>query len=123
MVEEKSVVLAGDYKLNHFAKRDRSLLQSVISPYDLKQSNIDTATRMTNFSSTLVDYIITDDYETGIVVDTILITEHFATITVLKSVRQKSKRTKKKCFDKKTIQPKRSKIFLKIQTENKFTMQ
>ena len=67
MAEGKSVVLAGDYNLNYFAKRDRNLLQSVISPYDLKPSNIDTATRMINSSSTLIDYTITYDYETGIV--------------------------------------------------------
>ena len=101
MAEGKSVILAGDYNLNYFAKRDRSLLQSVISPYDLKPTNKDTATRITNSSSTLIDYIITDDYETGIVADTILITDHFATITVLKSVMLKSKTTKKKFFDKK----------------------
>ena len=61
----------------------------------------DTATRMTKSSSTLIDYIITDDYETGIVADTILKTDHFETITVLKSVMLKSKTTKKKFFDKK----------------------
>ena len=61
MAEGKSVILAGDYKLNYFAKRDRSLIQSVISPYDLKPTNNDTATRMTKSSSTLIDYIITDD--------------------------------------------------------------
>ena len=96
MAERKSVILAGGYNLNYFAKRDRILLQSVISPYDLKPSNIDTATRMTNSSSTPIDNIITDVYETGIVVDTILKTDHFATITVLKSVMLKSKTTKKK---------------------------
>ena len=53
---------------------------------------------MTNSSSTLIDYIITDDYETGRVADTILKTDHFATITVLKSVMLKSKTTKKKLF-------------------------
>ena len=100
MAEGKSFILAGDYNLNYFAKRDRSLLQSLISPYDLKPSNIDKATRMTNSSSTVIDYIIRDDYETGIVADTILKTDHFATITVLKSVILKSK-TKKKFFDKK----------------------
>ena len=41
-----------------------------------------------NFSSTLIDYIITDDYETGLVVDTILETDHFATIRVLKKTIQ-----------------------------------
>ena len=91
MAEGKFVILAGDYNLNYFAKRDRSRLQSVNSPYDLKPTNNDTATRMTNSSSTLIDYIITDDYETGIVADTILKTDHFATITVLKSVMLKSK--------------------------------
>ena len=86
---------------NYFAKHDRSLLQSVISPYDLKPTNSDTATRPTNSSPTLIDYIITDDYETDIVADTILKTDHFATITVLKSVMLKSKTTKKKFIDKK----------------------
>ena len=99
MAEGKSVILVGDYNLNYFAKRDRNLLQSVISPYDLKPTNNDTATRITNSSSTLIDYIITEDYETGIVADTILKTDHFATITVLKSVMLKSKTTKKNFFD------------------------
>ena len=81
MAEGKSVILTGDYNLNYFAKSDRSLLQSVISPYDLKPTNNDTATRMTNSSSTLINYIITDDYETGIVADTILKTDHFAKIS------------------------------------------
>ena len=70
MAEGKLVILAGDYNLNYFAKRDRSLLQSEVSPYDPKPTNNDTATRITNSSSTLIDYIITDDYETGIVAET-----------------------------------------------------
>ena len=61
MAEGKSVIHAGDYNLNYFAKRDRSLLQSVIFPYSIKPSNIDTATRMTNSSSTLIEFIITDE--------------------------------------------------------------
>ena len=61
MAEGRYVIPAGDYNLNFFAKRDRSLLQSLISPYDLKPTNNDTATRMTNSSSTLIEYIIRDD--------------------------------------------------------------
>ena len=72
MAEGKSVILAGEYNLYYFAKRDRSLLQSLISPYDLKPTNKNTATKMTTSSSTLTDYIITDNYEIGIVADTIL---------------------------------------------------
>ena len=120
MAEGKSVLLAGDYNLNYFAKRDKSLLQSVISPCDLKPSNIDTATRMSNSSSTLIDYIIRDYYDTGIVADTVLKTDHFATITVLKSVMPKTKTTKKKFFDKKNIA---FQILLKFQTEDTFTVQ
>ena len=86
MAERKSVKHAGDYNLNYFAERVRSLLQSVISPYDIKPSSIDKATRMTNSSSTLINYIITDDYETGVVEDTYSKTDHNATITVLKPV-------------------------------------
>ena len=56
----------------------------------------------TNSSSTLIDYIITDDYKTCILADTILKTDLFPTITVLKSVMLKSKTTKKTFFDKKT---------------------
>ena len=100
MAEGKFVILAGDYILNYFANRDRSLLQSVISPWDLKPSNIDTATRTTNSSSTLIDYIITDDYKTGIVAGTIFKFGHFATISVLKSVMLKAK-TKQTFFEKK----------------------
>ena len=85
MAERKSVKLSGDYNLKYFAKSDKSLLQSVISPYNLKPSNIDTATRVTNASSTYMDYIIPGDYETGIIADTILKADRFATITVPKS--------------------------------------
>ena len=53
---------------------------------------------MTNSSSTLNNYIITNAYETGIVADTILKTDHFATITVLKPVMLNSKITKKNFF-------------------------
>ena len=98
MAEGKSVILAEDYNFKYFAKHDRSLLRSVNSPYDLKPSNIYTTTRMSNSSSTLIDYIITDDYETGIVADTILKIDHFATITVLKSGMNE-----KKFFDKKKL--------------------
>ena len=94
MGEGKSVINAGDYKLKYFSKLDRSRLQSAISPYDIKPSNIDTATRMTHSSSTLVGFIITDDYETGNVEDTIFKTDHFLRITVLKTVMLKSKATK-----------------------------
>ena len=85
MAERKSVKLSGDYNLNYFAKCDKSLLQSVISPYYRKPSNIDTATRVTNPSSNYIDHIITGDYETGTVADTILNADYFATITVPKS--------------------------------------
>ena len=47
MAKGKYVILAGDYNFNYFAKRDRSMLKSVITPNDLKPSNIDTATRLT----------------------------------------------------------------------------
>ena len=47
MGEGKSVIHAGDYNLNYFAKCDRSLLQTVTSPFDIKPLNIDTDTRMT----------------------------------------------------------------------------
>ena len=100
MVEGKSVKHAGDYNINHFANHDRNLLQFVISPYDLKPSNINTATRMTNSSLTLIHYIITDDNETGTVADKILKTDPCATITVLKSVILKSKTTKKNFLTK-----------------------
>ena len=56
MADGKSVILGADYNLNFFAKRDKSLLQSVISPFNLKPSNNDRATRITNFSSTFDDY-------------------------------------------------------------------
>ena len=85
MAERKSVKLSGDYNLNYFAKRDKSLLQSVNSPNDRKLSNIDTATRVTNPSSNYIDHIITGNYETGILANTILKADHFATITVPKS--------------------------------------
>ena len=38
MAEGKSVIIVGDYNLNYIAKRDRSQLQSVVSPYELKPS-------------------------------------------------------------------------------------
>ena len=50
---------------------------------------------MTNSSS------VTSYYETGIVAETTLKTDHFAKITVHKSVMLKSKTTKKNIFDKK----------------------
>ena len=102
MAERKSVILAEDYNLNYFAKRDRSLLQSVISPYGLKPTNNDTATRITNSSSTLIYYIITNDCETGIVGDTILKTDHFATITFLVCDAQ-IKNNKEKIFRQKKL--------------------
>ena len=103
MAEEKFVIHAGVYNLNNFAKRGRSVLQYEFSPYDLKPSIIDTATRMTNSSSTLIDYIIADNYKTGIIVDKILKADHLATITVLKSVMRKSKTTKKIFLTKKVF--------------------
>ena len=54
---------------------------------------------MKDSSSTLIGYIITDDYETGIVADTILKTDHFATTTVLKSVMFDSKTTRINFFN------------------------
>ena len=47
VAEKKSVKHAGDYNLIYFAERDKSLLKSVISPYDIEPSNSDTAPRMT----------------------------------------------------------------------------
>ena len=78
---------------------------------------------MTNSSSTLIDYIITDDYETGIVADTILKTDHFATITVLKSVMLKSKTKKNSFLTKKLFSHSIPKFLLKIQTGGTFTVQ
>ena len=72
-------------------------------------------TRMTNSSSTLIDYIITDDYETGMVADTILKTDHFVTIAIIKHVNLKSN-TKKNFFSQKSC----SAIAFQNCTENSF---
>ena len=83
----------------------------------LKPSNTDTATRVTNSSSTLIDYIITDDYKTGKVAATISKTDHFATITVLKSVMIKSETTKKKFLTKKLVGHSVPKFYEKFRLE------
>ena len=67
-----------------FTKRDKSRLQFEIFPNDLKQTNIDAATRKTNSSSTITDCIITDYHEPSRVADTKLKGDHLATTVILK---------------------------------------
>ena len=108
-------------KLREYITQENT--ENIFSPYDFKQSNNKTATIMTHSSSTPIDYIITDYYQTVTVADTILKADHFAIITVLKSAMLKSITVKTKLSIKKTIQPQHSKILLKIQTGDTMAVQ
>ena len=99
--ENKKIFLLGDYNLNYFNCNERNLLETLILPYGLLNSNKTLATRETSRTKSLIDYVICEKFFSSQTLDSILKSDHLATLTLIgETVENKKEAIKKIVFDK-----------------------
>ena len=81
--ENKTIFLLGDYNLNYFNCNKRNLLETLILPYGLLNSNKSLATRETSRTKSLIDYVICENFFSSQSLDLILKSDHLATLTLI----------------------------------------
>ena len=115
ITENKPITLMGDYNIDYMNEREMQDLETVIIPYGFKINNIDQPTRVRGNSKSLIDYIISDHFQSesfnAYVSDTPLRTankqqiDHFATSLITNiDCKSTSKVFKKTIFNKQTYQ-------------------
>ena len=99
--ENKKKFPLGDYNLNYFNCNERNLLETLILPYGLLNSNRTLATRETSRTKSLIDYVICENFFSSQTLDSILKSDHLATLTLIgETVKNKKEAIKKIVFDK-----------------------
>ena len=99
--ENKSNFLLGDYNLNYFNCNERNLLETLILPYSLLNSNATLATGETSRTKSLIDYVICEKFLSSQTLDLILKTDHLATLTLIGvNVKNRKEAIKRIGFDK-----------------------
>ena len=99
--ENKKNFLLGDYNLNYFNCNERNLLETLILPYGLLNSNKTLATRETLRTKSLIDYVICEIFFSFQTLDSILKSDHLAALTLIgETVKNKKEAIKKIVFDK-----------------------
>ena len=106
ITKNEKIILLGDYNINYLDILERSRLETVIPPYDLHIKNQTIPPRLNrgNYTKSLIDYIITDcsTINDTIICDSIVKSDHFATLSLLGlHVETKKIPVQKKFFDKK----------------------
>ena len=100
--ENKKNFLPGDYNLNYFNCNERNLLETLILPYGLLNSNKTLATRETSRTKSLIDYVICENFFSSQTLDSVLKSDHLATLTLIGETVKKKKLSKKLCSIKQT---------------------
>ena len=106
ITKNEKIILLGDYSINYLDTLERSRLETVILPYDLhiKNQTIPTRLNRDNNTKSRIHYIITDCsiINDTIIFDSILKSDHFASLSLLRlHVETKKVPVQKKLFDKK----------------------
>ena len=81
--ENKKIFLLGVYNLNYFNCNERNLLETLILPYGLLNSNKTLATRETSRTKSLIDNVICENFFSSQTLDSILKSDHLATLTLI----------------------------------------
>ena len=96
--KNKKNFLLGDYNINYC--NERNLLETLILPYGLLNSNTTLATRETSRTKSLIDYVICENFLSSQVLDSILKSDHLATLTLIGETVRNKEAIKKMVFDK-----------------------
>ena len=80
--EKKRIILLGDYNINFFDQNERNLLETLIIPYGLSSCNTTTPTRIFKKCRSLIDYVISEEFLCCYIAETILKTDHYATMAI-----------------------------------------
>ena len=95
--ENKRHFLLGDYNLNYFNCNERNFLETPILPYGLLNLYTTLSTRETSRTKSLMDYVIRENFpEKFQTPDSILKSDHFATLTLIGEVVKNKKEPIKK---------------------------
>ena len=81
--ENKKFFLLGDYNLNYFNINEGNLLETVILPYGLLNSYTTLATGETSRTKSLLDYVLCEKFLSSQALDSILKSDHIATLTLI----------------------------------------
>ena len=92
--ENEEIFLLGDYILNYINCKERNLLETLILPYGLLNSNTTLPTRETSRTKSLVDYVICENFFSSQTLDSILKSDHLATLTLIGETVKKKKLSK-----------------------------
>ena len=65
-----------------FNRNDRNLLETLLIPYGLSSCNTTTPTRRFKKCRSLIDYVISEEFLCCYIAETILKTDHYATIAI-----------------------------------------
>ena len=99
--EDKKFFLLSDYNLNYFNCNERNLLETPILPYGLRNANTTLGTREMSRTKSLIDYVICENFLSSQTLDSILKSDHLATLNLIgKTVKNKKEAIKKNVFDK-----------------------
>ena len=80
---ETNFFLLGDYNLNYFYCNERNLLKTLVLPYGLLNSNTTLATTETSRTKSLIDYVICENFSSSQTLDSVLKSDHLATLTLI----------------------------------------
>ena len=81
--ENKRIILMGDYSIDFLQKIEKRKLETLFIPYGLVSCNTKIGTRQSINKTALTDYIITEDFKKCFVTESILNSDHYATVAIL----------------------------------------
>ena len=93
--ENKKFFLLGDYNLKYVNCNGRNLLETLILPYGLLNSNTTLATRETSMTKSPIDYVICESFLSSKTLDSIHKSDHLARHTLIGEIVKKNEAIKK----------------------------
>ena len=73
--------MMGEYNINYLENKEKQNLETIIQPYDLNGTNRHQATRITDESNSLIDYIVfnaNEPYLYSRIFDSLIQADHYA---------------------------------------------
>ena len=100
--ENKRIVLMSDYNIDFTQKNEKRKLETLFIPYGLVSCNTNVGTRQSVNKTALIDYIITENFKTCFVTESISNSDHYGTGAILdEKMMMKQMPIKKTFSDKK----------------------
>ena len=95
-VENKRIILMGDYNIDFFQKNEKRKLETLFIPYVSYNTNI--GTRQSVNKTALIDYIITENFKKCFVTESILNSNNYGTVAILEEKMMMKRMLIKKTF-------------------------